>query len=366
MRYISNINWIADFLKKEIKNGACDPKNGICGLQKFLTTPIVIDRTGLDKSLQNENYDNVKVEIGNWKETLTNTLSDAWDYTKNLAINTFNKTATMENFMDIANEMFPALDFIPKECAKVLCDSQREAQQGDSIKSLSDSLINKVESTELLAKNMFKSVEDAAAKTTEGIGSYASLAKQGLSNLYDSFNVYQLCSRRYKDWLMDAAEPLGAGEGVDIFTQLQKKFSEDIVGNFAGLLGTCVTNNLVEKSINEATNILKDQKTQLIGAFRSGNIDEFNKTIKGTKLKDQFVDKATETVSLIGTMNSPELNFGKINSIKQNFTNRINSITDIKNSSDIFNFIKKVRESGYTIDNSILEMKSELKSLGIN
>ena len=69
---------------------------------------------------------------------------------------------------------------------------------------------------------------------------------------------------------------------------------------------------------------------------------------------------------MIGTMNSPELNFGKINSIKQNFTNRINSITDIKNSSDIFNFIKKVRESGYTIDNSILEMKSELKSLGIN
>lgn len=339
--------------------------NGTCGLQKFLSTPIIIDRTGLDASLQNENYNNVKVEISNWKESLTNTLKDAWNYSKNLAINTFNKTATMENFMEIATEMFPAMEFIPKDCAKVLCESQRETQKEDSIKTLSDSLLNKVESIELLSKNMGKSTIEAAAKTTEGIGEFAKQATQGLNNLIDTFNVYQLCPRRYKDWLTEAATKTGMPGEIDIFTQLQKKFTTGVVDNFMGLLNNCVTNNLVERSILASKDIFADQKKQLIGAFRSGNLTEFNNTINGTKLKDQFVDKITNTVSLIGTMNTPEFNMAKVNAIGQNFTNKINNLTEIKNSSDIFNFIRNVRDAGYTVDESIAEMKSELKSVGI-
>ena len=267
--------------------------------------------------------------------------------------------------MDIATEMFPAMEFIPKDCAKVLCESQREVQSEDSIKTLSESLMNKVESTELLAKNMIKSVEEAAAKTTQEIGSFADLAVSGLTNLYDTFNIYQLCSRRYKDWLIDAGEAAGGTSGVDIFTQLQKKFTEGIVGNFTGLLSNCVTNNLIERSINATADIYTDQKKQLAGAFRSGNLTEFNNIIKGTRFKEKFMDKATNTISLIGTMNTPEFNMGKINAIGKNFKSKINSLTDIKNSSDAFNFIKKVRDAGYTIDDSIAEMNSELKSIGI-
>lgn len=183
-------------------------RNGVCGVEKFVNTPIKIDRTGLSKEFQKDNYADVKLEFSNWKNKLSNALEDAWDYTKNLAANTWNKTVTMENFIDVANTMFPAMDFIPTECLKTICQAQRQAAGQNSIADLSDGLKNKVNSTELLIKDVSKQMSDAASKTIEGIGELGSTAFEGLKNLYDTFNIYQLCPRRYSDWLNDAADAM--------------------------------------------------------------------------------------------------------------------------------------------------------------
>jgi hypothetical protein len=82
-------------------------------------------------------------------------IEDAWNLDKNLAINTWNKTITADNFMQVANQMFPAMDFIPRDCMKTICKAQRQAAGENSIDGLSNSLQNNLEATGLL-------IEDAA------------------------------------------------------------------------------------------------------------------------------------------------------------------------------------------------------------
>lgn len=358
--------------------------NGKCGLQQFLSNPITINRNGVDPKKYKKSDLNMqaKLKVSDWKKDLNDSLKNSWDFAGNLAKNTWNKTMTMENFNNIANQMFPAMDFLPKECMKTICEAQRKAAGSNSIKDMNSSLKNGVDAAKLLVADVGKSVKDAAMNIADGIGDYAKASVTAAKEMLKTFNVYQLCPRRFNDWLMDAGEQMGVKlptiPGVpgipntlalpipiDPFTQLQNIFSAQIMNSFKGLLNNCVTKQLGTIAINDVKNIAKWQTNQALGAFRAGNFTELGKTIKGTKLADKFMDSATNTLNFAGTMKTPTFNINKLTSLGNDMTRRLKAFTKIKNSSDIFNTLANIRNAQYETQGFISILEKELKDLGV-
>ena len=145
--------------------------------------------------------------------------------------------------------MLPAMSFIPPECMSEVCNAQRKAQGENSIKNLADAVKNNTKATELLIKDTVKEFEQATEKIAEGIGDFAEQAKQGFQNLYNSFNIYQLCPRRFNDWLTDATSAFGLPGQIDLFSQLQTTFLTKVVGGFSDLLNNCVTKTLTNGAV---------------------------------------------------------------------------------------------------------------------
>jgi hypothetical protein len=340
-------------------------RNGKCGLEQFLSKPIVIDRKGFDPSKYEQKTIDLTKSLNEWKKKLTKELESSWDFATNLATNTWNKTVSMQNFMDIANQMMPGLDFLPTECKQSFCEAQRKAQGANSVKDMSDSLKNNIGAAGLLAKDMAKNAKDAIAQIGKGCGDFFSQAVDGAKNLVSTFNVYQLCPRRFGDWLKDAATAMGLPPGIDIFTQLQNTFTDQIMGGFSKLLNNCVTKNLTSAVISTAGNIANNQKNQLLGSFRSGNYTEFKRTLQGTNLKSNLLDAGTKAVNLATTINTPSFNMAKVTSLQNNMTRRIKSITDIGNTSDIFKTLQQTRDASVNTAGLINILNKELKDLGV-
>jgi hypothetical protein len=244
-------------------------RNGKCGLEQFLTKPIVIDRRGFDPNKFVNKTPDLTISLNQWKKDLSQKLEDSWDFASNLAQNTWNKTVALENFMDIATQMFPAMSFLPTGCMQTVCEAQRKAKGMNSVKDMSDSVKNSVTASQLLAKDMIKNAKDSVSKIADGVGDFFSQATDAAKNLVSTFNVYQLCPRRFNDWLKDAASAMGAPPGIDIFTQLQNTFTNGIMGGFNQLLNNCVTKNLTEKAVAATKDVIASEKQQILGSLKS-------------------------------------------------------------------------------------------------
>lgn len=261
--------------------------NGKCGLQEFLKNPPNITPELMNRKQVNpkEIYMDVLDSFKKWKQNLKDKLNENWDIAKRLKENLLNKKFAMQNFMDMANSMFPAMGFIDTNCLKnTICETQRKAA-GNSIEDMSDTLKNNAEATKLLLDNVTDNIEKAANNLVGSIGDFGKTAWDGLVNLTKSFSIYQLCPRRFNDWLKDAGEAMGLPIGINPFTQLQNIFSAGIIGVFKDLLGDCMKNNLIDNFINDAKNISSSQKQQLLSTFKSRRYGCIYKCIKRYTIK---------------------------------------------------------------------------------
>jgi len=327
--------------------------NGKCGLQEFLNTPISIlpeDVAKRKKQRPEELTKDAKEEFKKWKQKRKEKMEENWNIAKQLKDNIFNRDITLQNFMSIANNMFPTMGFIDANCLKnTICEAQRKAQGEGNIKSLSDSLKNNEEATKLLLNDVANSIDKAATNAADTIGDFFKTAKDGLTNLASTFNLYQLCPRRFKDWLMDAGEAMGLPIGIDPFTQLQNIFSAGIINIFKDLLGECASISVGTQFINTAKNITNSQKQQLLTAFQSGNMNTFKDVVNGTSLKNDLINR-TGMLDLTKMYNTPSFNMEKLNSLGDNLGRGLNSFNLLNNSSDTFNLIKNLNNANNNME----------------
>lgn len=207
-------------------------RNGKCGLQEFMNTPIKINRDGVSPE-EYENYKkstkNVQLSILDWKNKLGAKMEQLRDYGTTIAQNVYNKNVTMQNFMNVAKGTLPALNFIPKECLNTICQSARKAKGENSIKGISNNLKNASESSQLLFKDTMKTFEQSGKAIYEAAGNLWDSTVDSAKQLMNTFNIYQLCPRRFKDWLSDATDKFSLPEPIGLFTQLQNIFSNGIL-----------------------------------------------------------------------------------------------------------------------------------------
>jgi hypothetical protein len=244
-------------------------RNGKCGLEQFLTKPVVIDRRGFDPNKFVNKTPDLTATLNQWKKDLSQKLENTWDFASNLAQNNWNKTVALENFMNVATQMFPAMSFLPTGCMQTVCEAQRKAKGMNSVKDMSDSVKNSVTASQLLAKDMIKNAKESVNKIADGVGDFFSQAKDAAKNLFSTFNVYQLCPRRFNDWLKDAASAMGLPPGIDIATQLQNTFTNGIMGGFNQLLNNCVTKNLTEMTVSATKDVIESERQQILGSLKS-------------------------------------------------------------------------------------------------
>ena len=69
----------------------------------------------------------------------------------------------------------------------------------NSIKGISSNLQNAKESAKLLIKDTLKSYEESGLALWQAAGDLWTTVRDGVGGLLSTFNVYQLCPRRYND-----------------------------------------------------------------------------------------------------------------------------------------------------------------------
>lgn len=325
--------------------------NGFCGLENFCKTPVIIDRNGItDPALQKKYMKDVKLQVTSWRSDLKKALTDSWDYSKNLANNTWNKTVTLQNFVNIANMMLPGLQFIPQECLKSICEAQRKAAGENTINAMNKAAKNKINSTELLIDETKKTMEEMSTKSfTSALGDLGESVGDTLSNIAGTISLYTLCPRRFKDWLKSAVDASGVGQALDEFAQVQNKLMDDLLGGFEGILGNCITDGLQNSAINAISDLASTEKNQLLSTLKSGDMDAFKSVINGSHAKDAFLNKATGLVSLTTTINTPTFNMNKLTGLSNNLMSKLKSVTEIGSSSDAFNLISNIRNAEYNM-----------------
>jgi hypothetical protein len=339
--------------------------NGKCGLQSFLTTPLEIKPR--DPALFKGTNITLKSAKREFIQKMKNAGEDAWNFTKNLGINKFNKLVSRENFMYVAKSMFPAMSFIPQECLQEVCTAIRKSTSEDSIANFSQSIKKQLTEASGNADLLTNSVKEASTDILGSFGKIGSGISEGVTNLAKNFNLFQLCPRRFSDYIKESTNGMFGGF-KDLATQLQTKFGDGLIGTFSGLLNTCVTKNLVSQSINLAENITSSTKFNLEQAYKNGDIQAFENILKDTpgNFKDKFMSAGTNTLSFTNVINTPSFNFNQLTGLKDSFKGAFGNITNIKNSSDAFKFMKNLRDAEYATDNLIYDCKRELESLDID
>lgn len=166
--------------------------------------------------------------------------------------------------MNIANKLFPVMsELVPPECLNTICETQRQAKGEDSIGSLAKSMLNSTKETTLLIKDASKKFIDASNNLVNDIGDFTKSAFNNVKNLVTTFNVYNLCPRRFNDWLEDAKDSFGLPPSIDAFLQLQNTFNDTLMAQFGKILNNCVTKTLTKNAINELTEIRLCTKTTI-------------------------------------------------------------------------------------------------------
>jgi hypothetical protein len=198
----------------------------------------------------------VKTDVSKWATSMQNARKTTWDFKENIETNTWNKYITLNNFMQIANQIFPILsELVPQECLNTICETQRKIKGKDSISSLAETMMNSTKESSLQIKDVAKAFLNASTDLASQIGSYTANAIVNSWSLVTSFNVYNLCPRRFNDWLEDAKDSFGKPPSLAKFTQIQKMFSNNLLGQFGKLLNNCVAKTIQKNVINELGNI---------------------------------------------------------------------------------------------------------------
>ena len=317
------------------------------GLQQFCNTPQIIRMDAVDKKKfpPRDVYADVGKKFKEWKKQMQETLEDNWDIAKSLKENILNKQVALQNFSQMANSMFPAMSFLPLDCLKnTLCETQRKAAGENTIKDLSDSLKNKQDAAKLLINDVTTAIEDAEKQLIQSIGNFADTAVNSVKSLADTFSIYNLCPRRFNDWLMDAGEAMGLPIGIDPFTQLQNIFTQGIIGSFKKLLGNCATDNILQNTFN-VKGIGLGQKNRLMNAYKNGDMSSFKNALNGTQLKDELIDKGTGLVNMATKFNTPSFNMGKLTSLSDSMTRGLKSFNIKSGGSDIFSMLSNIRKT---------------------
>ena len=89
-----------------------------------------------------------------------------------------------------------------------------------------------MDSAELLFTDAKKSIDKNLTELGSAFDKITDSVVDSLTELKDTFNVYQLCPRRFNDWLTEATDKLGMPQEIGLFTQLQNAFNDGIMRKF--------------------------------------------------------------------------------------------------------------------------------------
>jgi hypothetical protein len=272
----------------------------------------------------------------------------------------------MNNFMTVARDSYPLMSFIPSNCLNTsICQAQNQTLAQDTVGAMSDTIVNNIQQTTLLVSGMVDSFIDSTQQTIAGIGTFATTTYQGAKNLLATFNLYQLCPRRFNDWISDASTAMGLPPGLDMFTQLQNIFSTDVLSIWNNLLDNCVTQTIMQDAINTNDIATAAQKVSIRNAFNAGNLDEFKEQIRNTPFKDVWTSRGQNLIDLGKTFNKPDFNFSQFKEMKNNFKRALKRFTKGYEISDPFKAAKEARERQNELDTLIRQFTDEIRRLGV-
>lgn len=210
-------------------------RNGKCGLQTFMNTPIVINRNGLSPEEAKKYKDKFKEtlkKLDEYAKELEQKRKQLWNHGQTIAQNVWNKHVSQQNFMRLANQMLPGLSLIPKECMKTACEAVRKSKGENSIKGISEAIKNGIDESKLSMTKVVKDFQDGTKAAYKAVGDLAKSAWNTVGQLASTMNIYKLCPRRFNDWLEQAADKFGLPDAIGQFTQLQNMFANNIMRIF--------------------------------------------------------------------------------------------------------------------------------------
>lgn len=247
-------------------------RNGVCGLQQFFSKPIVVDRQGLSPQQQQKNTEAAINAIVNFTKQLTASIETMMNAQQKIQQITLAQDTKIDQFMQVAQQMFPQFSILPEQCRNLFCSAQRKAKGTGSIKSLGQSMLNDVKAINIMASDVGKQIAKNIQSAVSTVGNMGQLALDTLKNMYDNFKIYDACSRRFKNFVQDnllnsvqnliqPGGPLadmanvlsgtikGGGNLLDPFAIIGNKFMNQLTNTLNSQLVQCVTKTAATASL---------------------------------------------------------------------------------------------------------------------
>lgn len=197
--------------------------------------------------------------------------------------------------------------------------------------------------------------------------------------LWDQASIYSLCPRRFQDWIKDAStstlKSLGIPEGLDVLTQLANIFNNDMMKEFKKLLNNCVTNNLIDKGMNEVISrtanlqsVTYVEKINMQAALQKGDTDAFMKALSPETAKSVFgaaITPAGIIPNFESMTNTANFNYSKLTSFYNSMTAQLLDISNISELDNIWDLVGELQNKQDDLTHYIDLCNDELQQLNL-
>lgn len=286
----------------------------------------------------------------------------------------------IDQFMQVAQQMFPQFSILPEQCRNLFCNAQRKAKGTGSIKSLGQSMLNDVKAINIIASDVGKQIAKNVQSALSTVGNMGQLALDTLKNMYDNFKIYDACSRRFKNFVQDnllnsvqnliqPGGPLadmanvlsgtikGGGNLLDPFVIIGNKFMNQLTNTLNSQLVQCVTKTAATASLalDTVINIKQINNIQTLSNIKNGNFSQLTKTFKSNKKQLPFID----------IQSLPKFNLATVKNLGMSFGNQMILSAFNNNKQSSLKMLNTTLQREAYINKCIQFYENQLKSLNL-
>jgi hypothetical protein len=260
----------------------CEGKEGKCGLQELLEKPVKLDNMvsfDLEKRLKqitsNAKRKALIKEDMAFKENVTTIGESAWNIGKNLLQSSMATNNALDILYSLGTAFTPLLEMLPLNCIvnaagdgkNAICSASRQARDISAIEENDVSMMHTINTVGIVAKDACSAFTEHVKSSFESIANAGESMLAGVKGLINNASIYDLCERRFRDYVADS----GIGKGImDGVNQLMTFRVSDI---FKGILGSCVTNGIIDTVTNSLDGLNESAKGEVGRLLQFGDIN---------------------------------------------------------------------------------------------
>lgn len=263
----------------------CKGKEGKCGLEELLEKPVKLDNMvsfDIEKRLveitAKAKRSALAKEDKSFKENIKLIGDSAWNIGKNLFQATVAVDEGLNTLYSLGTTFAPIMDLLPLKCLvdaandgrNAICSASREARDKTAIEENDFSFMHTITTVGIVASDACEAVGNHVKESFKSFSNAGSAIYQGAENLINTASIYNLCQRRFGDYLADSGIAKGLQDGLNAVMET------NISDIMKGILGSCFTNGIIDTVTESLDGLDASNKAEVKRLLEFGDTNSIN------------------------------------------------------------------------------------------